>query len=711
MAKLTERELLTIVEGEFSSAMGTYGGDIAVERSSAWDFYESKLLGNEIEGMSQVVTSDVSDVVDGIMPSLLRIFTTAENLVSFDPVGPDDQEKAEQESDFVNYTFFKKNPAFEILHTWFFDALVQKNGIVKTWWDESETATYESYQGLSESELAGLLDDPELEPLERAEREMETVDPSGEALVVGVVHDVMFRRVAKVGRVRVACVPPEEYRISSDTRGLDPGEARMVGQERQIKRSDLLGMGFDKQIVDDLPADSNVLKSEEEISRRDRSDDDNHGSRDRSQDQILVKEAYIKVDFDGDGRSELRQVFVAGGRILSNEPADRQPFHVICPHPMPHKHFGRATAEKAMDIQLVNSTLLRQTLDNLYHTNNPSHGVYEMAIGENTLDDLLSTRVGSVKRFARPMGEAYAPITVPFTAGSTFPMLEYFDKVKRDRTGISSDSQGLNIESLKNIQTSALAQAVDISRMKIEAIARIFSETGIKSLFLHIHELLLKHQQKAQIVKLRNKWVEVNPQEWRTRLDMTVHIGLGIGNREQNLLHLSAIWEKQMAMVQGGGMNLTVTPRNIFNTAAELVKNANLKQPEMFFTDPGDALAPPPSDEQQEFEKLQAELEQRQQQLDGERQQIAMAKLQLEAEKMQINNEREQFKMMLDHEQKMAKLAIMQESAEDRDVDIALKQAEIMLKRAQAAKAAADAEAQDIENDAVQSGIVGLIGG
>src|SRR5690606_21385968 len=137
-------------------------------------------------------------------------------------------------------------------------------------------------------------------------------------------------------------------------------------------------------------------------------------------------------------------------------------------------------------------------------------------------------------------------------------MLEYFDKLKRDRTGISSDSQGLSPEALKNIQTTVLAQASDISRMKIEAIARIFAETGIKSLFLHIHELLLKHQDKETIVRLRNKWVKVNPQEWRTRLDMTVNIGLGIGTREQNLLHLDAIWQKQSDLVSNGGYGTIV---------------------------------------------------------------------------------------------------------------------------------------------------------
>jgi hypothetical protein len=667
MPKMPDSQLVSIVENEFTNSMGSPGGDISIERAAAWDFYESKLLGNEIDGQSQVVTSDVSDVVDGIMPSLLRLFTTADNLVSFDPVGPDDEDKAEQESDYVNYVFFKQNPAFRVMYSWFFDALVQKNGIVKAWYDDSETVTSESYQGLSETELAVLLDDEELEPVERAEREEETIDESGQ-IVRAVVHDVLFRRVQKRGRVRVDNVPPEEYRISADARSLDPCEARMVGQERAVKRSDLLDMGFDPEVVDSLPSDTDEFThdSEEALSRRDRADDTKKGNYDRSQDQIKVKEAYIRVDYDGDGRSELRQVTIAGGKVLSNEPADRQPFHVICPHPLPHKHFGRATAEKVMDVQLVNSTLLRQILDNLYHTNNPGHAVWEQGISENTLDDLLTTRAGSIKRFARPVGESYAPMTVPFTAQASFPMLEYFDKVKRDRTGVSSDGQGLNPIDLKNIQSSVLAQSFDMSRMKLEAIARIFAETGLKSLFLHIHELLLKHQHKAQIVRLRNKWTQVDPREWRTRLDMTVHIGLGIGNREANLLHLDAIWQKQREIIEAGGMNLLVTPRNIFATAREIVKNANLKVPEMFFTDPGDEMAPPPTDEQQEFEKMQAELEQRRQQLDAAKQELNLQKLQLEAEKTLLQAQMEQVNSDREHMNEVESLRLKESAQEDR---------------------------------------------
>ncbi len=730
MPQMDDRQLLSVIDYEFRNSMGAESGEISTERAKAWNYYLSKTLGNEVEGSSQVVTSDVADVVDSIMPSLLRIFTTADNLCDFDSVSKEipssvagnqqalqaaireiteDDKKAQQESDYVNHVFFKENPAFYILFVWFFDALVQKNGIVKAWWDDSETVTTESYVGLSLDEVSTLLDDPELEPVERAERIQETVDEATGQLVEKEVHDIEFRRVSKLGQVRVENVPPEEYRISSDARVLDPSAARMVGHEREVPRSDLLSMGFDPEVVEDLPTQGEYQSDEESIARYDREDEHLDNAHDPSQEMVTLREAYIKVDYDGDGRSELRQVFTAGGHVLSNEPADRQPFHVICPQPLPHKHFGRATAEKVMDVQDIQTTLLRQVLDNLYHTNNPSHAVWEQGIGENTLDDLLTARVGSVKRFARPVGESYAPLTVPFTAGATFPMLDYFEKVKRDRTGISSDGEGLDPDSLKNIQQSVMASANDLGRMKVEAVARIFAETGLKTLFLHIHELLLKHQNKAKVLKLRNEYVPVNPQEWRTRRNMTVNIGLGVGSRESKLVHLEAIWNKQSEMVQGGGMNLTVTPQNLYQTAAEIVKNADLRNPQKFFTDPGQQLAPPPSDQQQELEKMQAEIEQRRQQLDAQRQQNDEAKLELErreaafdaqrkSEEFQHKRQMEIAKLQQDSERLRLEIAKAETegdvSASKLEIEQMLAQVNAVLTRAQAFKTVEEAQTE-----------------
>lgn len=626
---LSDREIISIVDAEFTAAMGREGGEISQERALAWDYYLSKPLGNEVKGRSEIVTSDVSDVVDSVMPSLLRLFTVDENLVSFEPYGHEDAPLAAQESDYVNYVFWKKQDnAFILLQTWMFDALIQKNGIAKCWYDESEVVTEESYKGLSEDELIDLLNDDELEVEERDERVEVIETPMGE--IETPVHDVTFKRTSTEGRIRIENVPPEEFRISADARSIDPSDARMVGHERDIPRSDLISQGFDKELIMSLPAAGTATKSEEEQARRGKTDEDRDAALKEANQFVTVREAYIKLDLNENGKTELRQIITAGGEILSNEPADRQPFHVLCPQPLPHKFHGRALAEKVMDVQKVNTTLVRQMLDNYYHTNNPGHAVWEQGIGDDTLDDLMTTEIGSIKRFARSPQESYMPLTVPFVAGNAFTALEYFDKVKRDRTGVQADSEGLSPEQLKNIQQSVLTQANDLSRMKIETIARIFAETGIKSLFLHIHELIRKFQNKEEVINLRGDWVPVDPTEWRDRYNVTVNIGLGVGSKEAKLMQLQAIWEKQTQLSQSGQMGLTVTPDNMFNTASEIVKNAGLKEAKRFFTNPNGQLMPPQPNEVIQLQQQQLQVQARQQQLDAQELQLKEMKMMLD---------------------------------------------------------------------------------
>ncbi|NIR49996.1 hypothetical protein GWO43_15975 [candidate division KSB1 bacterium] len=626
--KLDLDQLGSIVDAEFESSLGVDGGEISTDRAENYDYYLRKKPKNTIAGQSQVITSDVADVIDGMMPSLLRIFTTQENLVSFEAVDADDEPAAEQESDYVNYVFFKQNPSFILTYNWFMDAGIQKNGIVKAWWDKSEKITPETYKGLTENQLFNdILSDEELEVTEQNDRT---------EIIEGVevtVFDIAAKRLASRGRVRIENVPPEEYRISSDARSLDPSDARFVGQESEKKRHELIEMGFDATIVEDLPAHGELPTSPEDIARRDKSDETTGGPQDKSQDEILLREAYLRIDADGDGKAELLQIFTAGGQVLSKEVVDRQPFHVICPYPLPHKHFGQAFADKTKDIQDVKTVLTRQALDNTYHSNMPRTFVNEFGMGDHTMDDLLTVRPGvNVRVRGNPQENVFEPQR-PFTAPNSLAMMQHYDKVKQERTGTSLNVEGLKPEDMKHIQQNVFAQATDPSKMKQEAVARIYVETGFKSLFLHIHELLRKHQDIPQTIELRNKWVEVDPTEWRTRENMTVNIGLGIGTREQNLLHIQAIRELQQAIVDAGGLGWIVSGKNIYNTAKELVKNANFKQPEEFFTDPGDTPAPPPSNEQMALQKQALQLQAEKQKLDAERQAINAQKQRLETEK------------------------------------------------------------------------------
>ena len=149
MAKLSEQELKAIINKEITNSQSFLGGELSEQRQKSLEYYLGDKLGTEIDGRSQVVSTDVSDTIETILPNLLRIFTASDQVVKCEPVNSEDIKLADQVTNYINYIFYKDNPGFEILYTWFKDALLEKNGIVKIYWDDSQTVEQETYENLN----------------------------------------------------------------------------------------------------------------------------------------------------------------------------------------------------------------------------------------------------------------------------------------------------------------------------------------------------------------------------------------------------------------------------------------------------------------------------------------------------------------------------------------------------------------------------------
>ncbi len=201
---------------------------------------------------------------------------------------------------------------------------------------------------------------------------------------------------------------------------------------------------------------------------------------------VEVYECYIRIDEDGDGLAELRRIVYCGSEILEDEECDYIPFHSICPIPIPHKFFGQSLADRTMDIQLIKSTITRQSLDNLYLTNNNRVGAVD---GQVNLDDLLNATPGGIVRMKNP--NALVPLQVQSTFGQAQPMLAYMDEIQARRTGVTDAQNGLDPDVLSNVTAAAVAAMMKSNSGKLELIARVFAETGVKSLFKGILHLIM----------------------------------------------------------------------------------------------------------------------------------------------------------------------------------------------------------------------------
>lgn len=634
--KLTEDQLIAIVDQEIANSSGKAGSRLSDARQKAMQYYNGEAVGDlappEAEGRSAVVSLDVADTIEWILPSLLRIFTASDDAVVFEPQGQEDEEAAEQETDYVNYVFYRQNPGFVVLHNLFKDALLQRMGIVKIWWDDAEDIATEEYDGMTPEDLAMLMQDAQVEPTEAGRNDDGT-------------YDVKVRRTRDTSQVRIENVPPEEFLFSRKARSSD----RIFACHHRVLRtiSELRAMGY--RNVDQISSDDTGAEfSTERTQRRVRTDDyapgqgDIGSTLDESMRQVWITESYLQVDWNGDGIAEWRKVVKANKTLLENEEVDEDPFSMCSPILMPHELVGKSIADLVLDIQRIKTAVTRQILDNMYLQNNPR--IYVDESKSVNIDDLLDSRVGGIVR-GKGQG-ALEPIVVPPLSAGSFGLLEYIDSMRENRTGITKYNQGLDADSLNKTATGINA-IMNAAQQRIELIARIFAETGVKDIFRRVLKLTCQHQKQARVVRLRNKWVNIDPREWRTQFDMTINVGLGTGNKDQMAQHLMMLLQvQQQAGAAGIGV---VTPKNVFNAASKLAENVGFKDGGQFFTDPTDPRAiqerqqmqalmppPPPDPKMEELKLKQAQAQQdgqlRQQEF-GLKAQQSQAELQLEREK------------------------------------------------------------------------------
>ena len=653
-SKITEEELVTRIRGEITDSLGYLGDTISQQREKAMQYYYGLPFGNEVDGRSQFVDTTVADTIEWIKPSLMRIFASGDNMVVFEPHGPEDVEAAKQATDYVNYVFQKDNNGWEILYSWFTDALLSKNGILKVWWDETNEHNREEYSNLTDDELAVLVNDPLVEVIQHS-APGETYEDYGEEYAEG--HHVVISRDLSKGRIAVESVPPSEFLISRESKTIE--DSRFVCHRVIKTLSELREMYPDKNLdVEDMRGggDDMATFSGERLERYmfDKSanywegwgGDDTYGEDGLR--TYWLHESYIRTDYNGDGITELRKVCTVGSLVLANEEIDRIPFVSITPVKIPHKFFGLSVADLVMDLQLIKSTLLRNLMDNMYNQN---FGRYAVLEGQANLDDLLTQRPGGVVRVKSP--NAITPLATPSLEPYSFQMLEYIDGIRESRAGVNKYSQGLNDNALTSHTTATAVNSVmTAAQSRVELIARNFAETGVKDLMLCIYELLQKNQDKERVVKLRNEWVPVRPDMWRDKMDCTVAVGLGHGNKDQQLMHLTSMLQFAGEAMKGGLK--IVSEKNMYNMGAALLKNMGFQNVQDFLTDPEQAPQEEGPSPEEQMAQMDMQLKQKELEIKAADVQVKMQKIQQEYQKDAVDAQLKVQELSLEREQNRA---------------------------------------------------------
>jgi hypothetical protein len=512
---MDDTELQGIVSGELEDAVSYIDSDVSPIRAKGTEYYRGDPFGNEEDGRSQVVAMEVRDTVSAMLPSLMKVFFSTENVVEYVPRGPEDAAGAQQATDYANYVFTADNNGFMTTYALFKDSLVRKCGIAKYWWEEVEEVKIEEYSGLDDQTLQVLMQEgAEVkivvsypEPGAMPQMDMTT----GLPMPVPMIHDVEIKRNTRDGRIRIMAVPPEELILDRRARSFD--DAGIIAHRQMATVSDLIGMGYDQEEIEENISSTDLDSNDEYLARQPLST--TFGAADSlnpMQRRVLYIEAYMRVDFDGDGIPELRKICCMGSgyTMVRNLPASYIPFVDFPCDPEPHTSPLEAMSifDITHDIQEIKSEIMRNTLDSLAQSIHPRTAVVE---GQVNIDDVLNNETGAIIRMRAP--GMVQPFSSPFVGQPAFAMLDYMDQMREDRTGMSKAAMGLDADALQSTTKAAVAATVSASQSRLELQARILAE-GMKKLFKGILYLMTTHQDKPRMVRLRNEWVQIDPRVW-----------------------------------------------------------------------------------------------------------------------------------------------------------------------------------------------------
>jgi len=645
-------------------------GTLAQERRAAAKEYYRQPYGNEEEGWSSIVTSEVQDTVEWILPDLLDMFVSSDDAVVFEPTQAADAKGADQATDACNYVFYKQNNGFLTLYTAFKDALMFKNCAVHWRKETLRTNRKERLNGISPEMLALKLEETKGKIVAAEEVQQPLMDPMtgqpaldelGQPMMQTLISALISQPTEKTV-IKIEAFEPDNLLIQRDWTSPMLADCPYVARNIEVTLSDLKQMGFDVE-PEELAGSvqPGVGESiEQRRSRRGLTNEINDPTNQIEVDDESLTRGYLRiewvlVDFDGDGIAERREIYRLDDKILSNEECDEVPVATGSPILVQHRWDGMSVAEIMSDLQMLKTELTRGVVNNAYASNNPRKLLLVDGNGapQADVDDLLDGRPG-VNIRVKSMGAVQMEPTT-FVGNQMFPLLEYVDQMGEKRTGVSKQQQGLDPNALRPDRTAAeVMMTANAAKSRIKLIARILAETVVMPIFKGTLRLLTSGDMQPISFKLRGEFVELNPNEWTDGYDMTANVGLGTGDKDKQLAVLNDIWQTQMALAPSPMGEMMVTPQQMFTTKAKMIALGGFKNVGDFLTDPGQAPLPKKpsapqdpalqvaqikaqSQQQIEMMKLQAETQGKQAEL-AQQAELERMKMQMQAE---VDNNRQ----------------------------------------------------------------------
>ncbi|MHC4616415.1 MAG: portal protein [Planctomycetota bacterium] len=508
------------------------------EREKFLQYYMAQEIGNEVEGHSKVVMSDVSDTIESLMPDMMRIFYGGKGVLQVGPVGPEDEIKAKLMEEKVNFDIQKQNDGFRLIHTFVKDSLLHKLGVIKYSWKRKTVWRKRRYKGLTDGELAALTARPDMQidsmityvadskgKKKKVSKKPMLADVWGKE----VTYDVSVREVReRISKPNFENLPPEEFIFNLMGRSI---ETMFCAHKKKVHRNALKKYGLSsedvKNEIERVESEGLVLERFKDLGGATFVTDDKEGP------FVFIYECYMN-DYDKDGETIPKKVVIFADRVLTEEENSygKPPFVVASPILMPHRLCGRSYAELLIEIQQLRTALVRYILDNIYYQNNAMRVVNPYRVD---LDSLLNgNRPGGVALTKYDIDPDKALFNIPIEPipPHVLKMLEYVEgPIRENRTGVTRYSQGMDASSLNDTATG-VTQIMSASAKRTELLARVLAETGMKDLYNACVQLNIDYFDADVNLKINDEWQMIRPEDIDGRFDVTVEVGSSTGTKD-----------------------------------------------------------------------------------------------------------------------------------------------------------------------------------
>ena len=692
---MDESQVVSIVRAKINQALNESGDEISETRMENYDYYVGREYGNERDGFSSVVTREAMEAVEWALPSIMRVFTSSNDVVSYEPVGPEDEQEARQQTQIANHYLTRENNSFLAMYNWFKDTLMYPNGYIKLFMDERITTSVEEFEGLDalqlQAAMTGLMMQGEVQVVEQESTYEELTDPLGNVIGQKERFAIKVRITKKVMEPKLVNIPPDELLVAENTFSIDLDESDFICHRVNKTYSELVEMGYDRELLDEAGV-TNSQFDEEDENKNYSEDEDDGTETDPSMRMYTVNECYLKIDEDGDGIAEHRKICLIGSTIFADEEINYQPFVALTTIPLPHQHPGLSMIDAVKDIQKIKSTLMRNMLDNIYKANVRRKYVGDAFISDEagTLDVLLDTASEFIP--ARDPGALREEQVQPIVS-EILPVIKTMDEMQGIRTGVTPQLS-LDPNILRETTMGAYQSAISQASQRVEMIVRIFGETGVRQLFIKMHQLLRTSIDQDRAIRIRGEWIPFNPSTWRERNNVSVAVGLGHNSKSEELKMLTALLEIQKEAIPFG----LASGANVYNTLDRMVELGGIGETQTFFTDP--ATIPPKQPEGPSMAEQLAMIDLQ------NRKEESIANLQMKSNEMQLKAQQTANESQLEMSAQMQK---MQMEMAELQAKLAEMDANKKLKEAQTYKTLEEARGLDIENDGTETGVVDLL--